>query len=840
MSKILKVQVTDKVATYLTRQGDIVCGNSDYKIQFIFDSEWDALPNKVAHFTWNGHHEDVEIDANNQADVPFLVRTLGLKVGVYSGDISTTTAAFIKCRYSARCEETTATEENDKRYENLAKEHADRAEQAAATAAAEAAESAKEAVQKEVENLAGFSLVHTTGDSESAVMSQKAVTKEINALAEPLAVLSENYKNTSMTKISSDWRATAVSKAGLLGIVEGADFTAKYLKEVNILIHDTPVAGIKNDSGVAVTDSSYHWAEFTPVTPGEVLYLDYGAQRIYQYDAEKNWLRRTHEHLYSNIYGAFTVPSDCHYIQVQYSLDSSTYNAANPNVMRPVYTEEAVDSTTLTVSNKNLFAPSGFKRWAIKNDAGIEIADGSSYYEQYIQTVPNESLFINFGAERIYQYDRSKKWLRRTGYSDPTKAYGLFVVPADCYYIQIQFNDIDSVNLSSAQVEKGSEETSYVAHEERSIVWSKDSPAVKVVLNDVTNISTSPSISFDFYAPIVSSSGVVNNAAVGTYGVWEPEDVTDEYSCTPLGQASQSIPKLTETLKYSGFLDTYFNKYLGVHADGYSVTRKDLGLDSGAEATDHYANSVYSYEFKPQNYSKTVLLSAGMNVCEASTYFGLAYFIKALMEHTEEGMLALYNTTRFIVIPVICPSGIAHSPLLYPNSNNVRINKNFEYYGSWERLKTDRGGAYPDSEVETKILKRWLNEYTGADFWLDCHSDTSPSTISKHLGTIFCSDYDTIRRMNANKQTIIDFYKAKGYIADSDAVLLGFNILDKETSPYPKTNYGYDVCGIPSAMMEQFMYSTAWGSDGDTNNDAHSIKHYVTMIRYMVLAMCRD
>ena len=45
---------------------------------------------------------------------------------------------------------------------------------------------------------------------------------------------------------------------------------------------------------------------------------------------------------------------------------------------------------------------------------------------------------------------------------------------------------------------------------------------------------------------------------------------------------------------------------------------------------------------------------------------------------------------------------------------------------------------------------------------------------------------------------------------------------------------------IPSAMMEQFMYSTAWGSDGNTNNDSYAIKHYVAMIRYMVLEICKD
>ena len=131
MGKILNIQVTDKVATYLTRGGDIVCGNADYKVQFSFDTDWAALPKKTARFSWNGRHEDVEIDASNQAAVPFLVRTTGLKVGVYSGDVSTTTAAFIKCRHSARCDETTPTTENDRHYERLAKDHADRSELAA-------------------------------------------------------------------------------------------------------------------------------------------------------------------------------------------------------------------------------------------------------------------------------------------------------------------------------------------------------------------------------------------------------------------------------------------------------------------------------------------------------------------------------------------------------------------------------------------------------------------------------------------------------------------------------------------------------------------------------------
>ena len=51
--KILHISVLDKKATYLNRDGDIVCGNSDYVIEFAFDAEWDAHEEKIARFIWN-------------------------------------------------------------------------------------------------------------------------------------------------------------------------------------------------------------------------------------------------------------------------------------------------------------------------------------------------------------------------------------------------------------------------------------------------------------------------------------------------------------------------------------------------------------------------------------------------------------------------------------------------------------------------------------------------------------------------------------------------------------------------------------------------------------------
>lgn len=473
---------------------------------------------------------------------------------------------------------------------------------------------------------------------------------------------------------------------------------------------------------------------------------------------------------------------------------------------------------------ENIFNKNTKVAGKIINNSGTETVDGTSHYYSQMIPVKGRQITANFAIQRLYLYNSAGEFIERTSsYSSGTP----IMLATDVYFVRVQIaNTTENETMAIAY---GKSPIAYRPYKEENSI-SSFVEAVNVFLDGINNVSITINLA--------GVKGIVPD--VKTYAPWEPATVTDDYKCTPLGTYNQTISALTDTLKYIGFLATYFDVYLGVHSDGYTVTREDLGLDSGAEASGHIASPIYSYTFSPKYYNKTVLLSAGMNTNEASTYFGLAYFIKALMEHTDDGMLALYNSTRFIVIPVICPSGIAHSPLLYPNSNGVRINKNFEYHGSWSNLYVaDTSGAYPDSEVETKALKYWLNKYAGSDFWLDCHADTADQSITLHLATLICSDDSTKNMLEAEKESIISYYRAKGYYGESDNPTLS---VTKTTwnAAFPKTVYGKEVTRIPSVMMEQFEYSTAWGSDGDTNNDSYAIKEFVTMIRYMVLIMCRD
>lgn len=100
--KTLHIIVANKVASYLQRDGYIVCGNSDYQIEFSFDSEWDAYARKTARFIWNGKYKDVEF-SGTICPVPVISNSNGLEVGVYAGDISTSTSALISCKKSIRC-----------------------------------------------------------------------------------------------------------------------------------------------------------------------------------------------------------------------------------------------------------------------------------------------------------------------------------------------------------------------------------------------------------------------------------------------------------------------------------------------------------------------------------------------------------------------------------------------------------------------------------------------------------------------------------------------------------------------------------------------------------------
>lgn len=172
MAKTLNINVVNKVATYCQRGGDIVCGNSDYVIAFTFDTEWDAHPIKTARFVANGKIvADVVFEGTSVA-VPVIHNALSVAVGVFSGNLKTTTPAIIGCQKSILCE---------------------------GGSPADPAPDVYNQIIDLLNNGGGggggsggsVSIVQEMGDSETSVMSQKAVTETYEALSDRIRIAEE-------------------------------------------------------------------------------------------------------------------------------------------------------------------------------------------------------------------------------------------------------------------------------------------------------------------------------------------------------------------------------------------------------------------------------------------------------------------------------------------------------------------------------------------------------------------------------------------------------------------------------------------------------------------------
>lgn len=98
----LHIVINNKIATYMRRDGFVVCNNNDYMVVFAFDAEWDDYTTKTARFIWNGRYTDVPFTGNTVA-LPMVKNTTLVTVGVYAGDLRTTTPARIECKRSILC-----------------------------------------------------------------------------------------------------------------------------------------------------------------------------------------------------------------------------------------------------------------------------------------------------------------------------------------------------------------------------------------------------------------------------------------------------------------------------------------------------------------------------------------------------------------------------------------------------------------------------------------------------------------------------------------------------------------------------------------------------------------
>ena len=114
----LIIKIKDKIAKPLNNC--VICDNSDYTVKFIFDEEWEKEPLRIARFIWNKQYVDVQFTGDT-CEVPVVSKTNNLAIGVYAGDLRTTTPAILTCYTSILSEDVIEHSVTPSEYEEIMK-----------------------------------------------------------------------------------------------------------------------------------------------------------------------------------------------------------------------------------------------------------------------------------------------------------------------------------------------------------------------------------------------------------------------------------------------------------------------------------------------------------------------------------------------------------------------------------------------------------------------------------------------------------------------------------------------------------------------------------------------
>ena len=101
MSRIIEISVKDRIA-WQTNRTEYICDNNGFEVNFDFDSEWEGVEPKTARFTHGENYTDV-VFMGNRCPVPVITDATKMQVGVFAGNLQTTTPVTIICKNSILC-----------------------------------------------------------------------------------------------------------------------------------------------------------------------------------------------------------------------------------------------------------------------------------------------------------------------------------------------------------------------------------------------------------------------------------------------------------------------------------------------------------------------------------------------------------------------------------------------------------------------------------------------------------------------------------------------------------------------------------------------------------------
>lgn len=274
---VIEISIKNKIAK-TTSTIEYVCGNSDYLIRFSFDEEWDAFDAKTARIiNGDGEYYDV-VFTGTECAMPIIEDAYAIKVGVYAGNLHTTTPAYVSAKKSILCGTGTPAEpapdvygqimekvdEACKASDSAVQKAVESAEQAAegASSAAQSADKAKESEENadtSARNAAAYATA-AQDSAESAKQSQEAAAASAQSIADALP--SKLTEPSTGLAVGKYFRVAALDENGH-AVLEAADLPSAPVQDVQVNGASVVADGVANVPyatnvipGVARYDSS--------------------------------------------------------------------------------------------------------------------------------------------------------------------------------------------------------------------------------------------------------------------------------------------------------------------------------------------------------------------------------------------------------------------------------------------------------------------------------------------------------------------------------------------------------------------------------------------------------
>lgn len=99
---VIRITVREKEA--IADRTIYVCGNSGFVVKFDFDQEWDKFETKTARFICDNNAFTDVVFQGTTCPVPVLSNTHRVRIGVFAGNLVTTTPAYVVATKSILCE----------------------------------------------------------------------------------------------------------------------------------------------------------------------------------------------------------------------------------------------------------------------------------------------------------------------------------------------------------------------------------------------------------------------------------------------------------------------------------------------------------------------------------------------------------------------------------------------------------------------------------------------------------------------------------------------------------------------------------------------------------------